>query len=104
MLESQDIIFKRFDSFKKAKSFINKETIVIVDEFDYQFFDKIDTDPFELFLMNYQCLVALTATRPSQEEALFSSIYKKIEFHNMVDHQYDIKHEERTNFTNIDSL
>ena len=62
LLESQELTFKRFESYQKAKSFIDSETIVIVDEFDYQLFDKLGDDPFELFQHPYMCLIALTAT------------------------------------------
>lgn len=51
------------------------------------------------------CLIALTATRPyQQEEKVFNNIYKKLGFHALIDPKYDIKHEERPRYIIVEDV
>lgn len=76
LIKHNYIELERTSSFREIKSRITKDTIFIVDEFDYVLFDKALTDPFELFHMKFKQLVAFTATMPSNFNDEFTDIFK----------------------------
>ena len=51
------------------------------------------------------CLIALTATRPyMEEEKILTNIYKRLDFHNLIDPKYDIDHAKRPTYTVVSNI
>ena len=51
------------------------------------------------------CLIALTATRPhQQQEKVLTSIYKKLDFHSLIDPTHDIEHEGKPEYILVDDV
>ena len=102
LLEGEDITLHRTSSYKEAAKLIKQHTIVICDEFDYQLFDKVTSDPFGLFIAaKYSQLIALTATTPAVSSGIFGLVQKRLGFYDLIPIEADLAYVAKDNFKTI---
>ena len=95
---------QRFDSFSAASTFIDKDTLVFVDEIDYFMVDLAASGTIDYRNLPCKALIGLTATLPDAKGCLISSLCKKLGFTSVVPQLPRYTAAETTNFTSIPSF